>query len=470
MAVAWLGALVFCGAIRFHCEAPSQFRIDAGPMRVSRYFLPILRETPKEAEIVSHRLMLRAGMVRQEASGIYAFLPLGLRVLQKVCRIVREEQDRSGAIEMVMPTIQPAELWRESGRYEDYGKEMLRIKDRHGRDLLYGPTNEEMITEIFRAYVRSYKDLPLNLYHIQWKFRDEVRPRFGTMRSREFLMKDAYSFDLDQAGARHAYNRMFVAYLRSFARMGLRSIPMLADTGPIGGDLSHEFIILASTGESEVYCHRDYLGLEVPAPDSDFSDVTALEAIVKAWTSLYAATSEKHDPARFAALPQDRQVAARGIEVGHIFYFGTKYSEPMRAVVAGPDGIERPVHMGSHGIGPSRLVAAIIEAFHDEAGIKWPEAVAPFKAIILNLKRGDGAADAACEQLYGALSRKGVEVLYHDLDERAGAKFAVADLIGIPWQVMVGPRGLADGKVELKRRADGTRELITPAEAVERLA
>jgi len=439
-------------------------------MRLSRYFLPILRDTPKEAEIVSHRLMLRAGMVRQEAAGIYAFLPLGLRVLHKVCRIVREEQDRSGAIELLMPTIQPAELWRESGRYEDYGKEMLRIADRHGRDMLYGPTNEEMITEIFRAYVHSYKELPLNLYHIQWKFRDEIRPRFGTMRSREFLMKDAYSFDLDEAGARHAYNRMFVAYLRTFARMGLKSIPMVADTGPIGGNLSHEFIILADTGESEVYCHRDYFDFSVPGADVDFDSVEDLQAIVDTWTSLYAATSEKHDPAAFARLPADRQVSARGIEVGHIFYFGTKNSLPMKAVVTGPDGTEYPVHMGSYGIGPSRLVAAIIEAFHDEAGIKWPEAVAPFKAIILNLKPGDGATDATSEELYQSLGARGVEVLYHDLDERPGAKFAVADLIGIPWQVLVGPRGLAEGKVEVKRRADGTRELMTPSAAIDRLA
>ncbi|TMJ46390.1 MAG: proline--tRNA ligase, partial [Alphaproteobacteria bacterium] len=347
-------------------------------MRLSRYFLPILRETPKEAEIVSHRLMLRAGMIRQEAAGIYAFLPLGYRVLRKVCRIVREEQDRAGAIEMLMPTLQPAELWRESGRYEDYGKEMLRIKDRHGRDLLYGPTNEEMIAEIFRAYVRSYKDLPLNLYHIQWKFRDEMRPRFGTMRSREFLMKDAYSFDLDQAGARHAYNRMFVAYLRTFARMGLKAIPMVAETGPIGGNLSHEFTILAATGESEVYCHREYLDFEVPGESVDFEDRERLQAIVDRWTSLYAATSDKHDPAAFDAIPPSDRVQARGIEVGHIFYFGTKYSEPMKALVTGPDGVERAVHMGSYGIGPSRLVAAIIEACHDDAGIQWPEPVAPF--------------------------------------------------------------------------------------------
>jgi len=437
-------------------------------MRLSRYFLPILRETPKEAEIVSHRLMLRAGMMRQEAAGIYAFLPLGLRVLEKICRIVREEQNRSGAIELLMPTIQSADLWRESGRYDDYGKEMLRIKDRHERDVLYGPTNEEMITDIFRAYVRSYKDLPLNLYHIQWKFRDEVRPRFGLMRGREFLMKDAYSFDTDQAGARHAYNKMFVAYLRTFARLGLKSIPMRAESGPIGGDMSHEFIILADTGESEVFCHKDYLDFEVPGEGVDFDDVAGLQGIVDKWTSLYAATSEKHEPDKYAGLPADRQVSARGIEVGHIFYFGTKYSEPMKAVVTGPDGSEKPVHMGSYGIGPSRLVAAIIEACHDEAGIKWPEAVAPFQVAVLNLKQGDAATDAASEQLYRALTAAGVETLYHDGDDRPGAKFATADLIGVPWQILVGPKGLAEGKVELKRRADGSRTMLAPAEAVGR--
>jgi len=439
-------------------------------MRLSRYFLPTLRDPPREAEIASHRLMLRAGMMRQEAAGIYAFLPLGLRVLKKIEQIVREEQNRSGAIELLMPTIQSAELWRESGRYEAYGKEMLRIKDRHDRDMLYGPTNEEMIAEIFRAYVRSYKDLPLNLYHIQWKFRDEVRPRFGLMRGREFLMKDAYSFDLDYAGATHAYNKMFVAYLRTFARMGLKAIPMVADTGPIGGNLSHEFIILADTGESEVFCHRDYLGFDVPGEDVNFDDVAALQAIVGKWTSLYAATSEKHDDAAFAQLPPDKQVSARGIEVGHIFYFGTKYSEPMKAVVTGPDGAEHPVHMGSYGIGPSRLVAAIIEAFHDDAGIKWPEAVAPFKVMILNLKQGSADTDAGCEELYRALAARCVDVLYDDRDQRPGAKFATADLIGIPWQLQVGPRSLAEGKVELKNRADGSRGLLTPADAIERLA
>jgi prolyl-tRNA synthetase len=439
-------------------------------MRLSRYFLPILRETPKEAEIVSHRLMLRAGMLRQEAAGIYAFLPLGLRVLQKICAIVREEQDRSGAIELLMPTMQSADLWRESGRYDAYGKEMLRIKDRHERDMLFGPTNEEMVTEIFRAYVRSYKDLPLNLYHIQWKFRDEVRPRFGLMRGREFLMKDAYSFDLDEAGARHSYNKMFVAYLRTFARLGLKSIPMRAETGPIGGNLSHEFIILASTGESEVFCHKDYLDMAVPGADVNFDDAASLQAIVDKWTSQYAATSDMHDPAAWDSVPEDKRVSARGIEVGHIFYFGTKYSEPMKAVVAGPDGKEVPIHGGSYGIGPSRLVAAIIEASHDDAGIVWPEPVAPFKVALLNLKQGAAETDAACEQLYRDLSSKGVDVLYDDRDDRPGAKFATADLIGLPWQVMVGPRGLAEGKVEVKNRATGDRESMSAAAAVEKLS
>ena len=438
-------------------------------MRLSRYFLPILREAPREAEIVSHRLMLRTGMLRQEAAGIYAFLPLGLRVLQKICRIVREEQDRSGAIELLMPTIQSADLWRESNRYEAYGKEMLRITDRHEREMLYGPTNEEMITEIFRAYVKSYKDLPLNLYHIQWKFRDEVRPRFGVMRGREFLMKDAYSFDLDQAGATHSYNKMFVAYLRTFARMGLKSIPMRAELGPIGGNLSHEFIILASTGESEVFCHKDYLDLAVPGEDVDFDNVAGLQQVVDRWTSHYAATSDMHDAEAFARIEPQNQVSARGIEVGHIFYFGTKYSVPMKATVATQDGTEVPVHGGSYGIGPSRLVAAIIEASHDDAGIIWPESVAPFKVAILNLKQGSAETDGACEQLYRDLTAKGVEVIYHDLDERPGAKFATADLIGVPWQVLVGPRGLAEGKVEVKKRADGTRDTMTPAAALDLL-
>jgi prolyl-tRNA synthetase len=438
-------------------------------MRLSRYFLPILRETPKEAEIVSHRLALRAGLIRQESAGIYAWLPLGLKVLNKICAIVREEQNRAGAVELLMPTIQSADLWRESGRYDAYGKEMLRIKDRQEREMLFGPTNEEMITEIFRGSVRSYKSLPINLYHLQWKFRDEIRPRFGTMRSREFLMKDAYSFDIDQASARHAYNRMFVAYLRTFERMGLKSIPMRADTGPIGGDLSHEFIILASTGESQVFCHKDFLDFHVPGADTDFESREDLDAVFQKWTSLYAATEEMHDEAAFNAVPEASRVSARGIEVGHIFYFGTKYSEPMKAVVAGPDGKDVPVHMGSYGIGPSRLVPAIIEASHDEAGIIWPDAIAPFNVAILNLKPGDAAVDGACGELEAALEARGFECLVDDTDERPGAKFATADLIGLPWQIIVGPKSLAEGKVELKRRATGERVTCTLADAVERI-
>ena len=438
-------------------------------MRLSRYFLPILKETPKEAEIVSHRLMLRAGMIRQEAAGIYAWLPLGVRVLHKICAIVREEQNRAGAIEVVMPTIQPAELWRESGRYDDYGKEMLRVRDRHDHDMLYGPTNEEMITEIFRAYVRSYKDLPLNLYHIQWKFRDEVRPRFGVMRSREFLMKDAYSFDLDRAGARHSYNRMFTAYLRTFARLGLTAIPMIAESGPIGGDLSHEFIILASTGESEVFCHRDYLSFQAPEEGIDFDDAKTMQGVFDKWTSLYSATSDKHDAARYGKLPEAARMSARGIEVGHIFYFGTKYSLPMKAVVNGPDGKEHAVHMGSYGIGPSRLAAALIEANHDEAGIIWPEAAAPFRVGLINLRVGDATCDGACARIHASLEKAGIDVLYDDRDERPGTKFAAVDLIGAPYQVIVGPKSLAEGKVEIKTRRSGEREFASVDAAIGRL-
>ncbi len=438
-------------------------------MRLSRYFLPILRETPKEAEIASHRLMLRAGMIRQEAAGIYAWLPLGFGVLKKIEQIVREEQDRAGAVELLMPTLQLADLWRESGRYDAYGPEMLRIKDRHERELLYGPTNEDMITEIFRAAIRSYRDLPKNLYHIQWKFRDEQRPRFGVMRGREFLMKDAYSFDIDEAAARLSYNKMFVAYLRTFARMGLKAIPMRAETGPIGGDLSHEFLILAETGESGVFCDERVLDLAIPSEDVNYEG--DLSPIIRQWTSLYAATQDVHDQARFEhEVPPPRRLQTRGIEVGQIFYFGTKYSVPMNAVVSGPDGVERPIHGGSYGIGVSRLAGAIIEAFHDEAGIKWPEPVAPFRAMILNLKQGAADTDAACEKLYAALAAHGIDTLYHDLDERPGAKFATADLIGIPWQILVGPRSLGEGKVEVKRRTDGTRELMSPADALARLS
>ena len=435
-------------------------------MRMSHYFLPTLKEDPSEAQIVSHRLMLRAGMIRQSSAGIYSWLPLGLRVLRKVEQIVREEQDAAGCQELLMPTIQPAELWQESGRYDDYGAEMLRIRDRHDRDMLYGPTNEEMITEIVRAHIRSYKDLPKLLYHIQWKFRDEVRPRFGVMRGREFLMKDSYSFDLTYEGARAAYNRMFVAYLRTFARMGLKAIPMAADTGPIGGDLSHEFIILAETGESEVFCHKDLLDYDVLGEDVDYG--ADLQPVVDRWTSLYAATDEKHDAAEAAKLGE-ALVNARGIEVGHIFYFGTKYSEAMNVAVTGPEGEQVFPEMGSYGIGVSRLVGGIIEAFHDDNGIVWPEEVAPFGAAIINLKTGDPDCDAVCDDLYAKLQAAGIDSLYEDRDERAGAKFADMDLIGVPWQIVIGPRGIKNGVVEFKNRASGEREEISADAALARL-
>jgi prolyl-tRNA synthetase len=413
--------------------------------------------------------MLRTGMIRQEAAGIYAWLPLGHRVLRRIQQIVREEMDRAGAVEILMPTLQSSDLWRESGRYDAYGPEMLRITDRHERELLYGPTNEEMVTDIFRAYVRSYKALPLNLYHTQWKFRDEVRPRFGVMRGREFLMKDAYSFDIDKAGARRAYNRMYVAYLRAFDRMGLTAIPMRADTGPIGGDLSHEFHVLADTGESQVYLDKNLLEMPIPPADIDFDG--DLEPIIQARSAMYAATSDVHDQARFEAeVPEARRMSTRGIEVGQIFYFGTKYSAPMKAVVTGPDGKDVPVEMGSYGIGVSRLLGAIIEASHDDAGIIWPEPVAPFDIALINLKSGDAKTDAACADLYAKLENTGKDVLYDDRDERPGAKFATADVIGIPWQVVIGPRGLDKGVVEVKNRATGIKEELSAEAVVNRFA
>ena len=438
-------------------------------MRLSKFFLPILRDNPKEAEILSHRLMLRAGMIRQEAAGIYSWLPLGFRVLKKIEAIVREEMDRAGAVEMLMPTLQLADLWRESGRYDAYGPEMLRITDRHKRDLLYGPTNEEMITAIMRSGARSYRDLPKNLYHIQWKFRDEQRPRFGVMRGREFLMKDAYSFDVDEAAGRLSYNRMFVAYLRIFARMGLTGIPMRAETGPIGGDLSHEFIVLADTGESAVFVNRDVLDLAVPPADVDYDG--DLSPIVAQWTSLYAATEDVHDAARFEReTPADKRVHTRGIEVGQVFFFGDKYTRPMGAVVAGPDGVERPAQCGSYGVGVSRLAGALIEASHDEAGIIWPDSVAPFDVGLANLKAGDPATNAACARIYDALTAAGIDVLHDDTDARPGEKFARLDLIGLPNQIIVGPKGIAGGTVEVKSRRSGARDTLPLDAVLERFA
>ena len=439
-------------------------------MRLTRYFLPVLKENPSEAQIVSHRYMLRAGMIKQQAAGIYSWLPLGWRVLRRIEDIVHQEQIRAGHIPLLMPTIQPADLWRESGRYGDYGEEMLRITDRQKRELLYGPTNEEMITDIFRAHVNSYKDLPLTLYHIQWKFRDELRPRFGVMRGREFLMKDGYNFDIDRDAALHAYNRHMVSYLRTYERMGLTAIPMRAASGPIGGDNTHEFLVLASTGESEVFYDAAVTDLHLGSREIDYDNRAQVAAVCQEFTTLYARTDETHDATLFDAIPEARRKVGRGIEVGQIFYFGTKYSAAMGANVVTADGSRVPVEMGSHGIGVSRLLGAIIEASHDDKGIIWPEGVTPFPVGIVNLKQGDPGTDAACAGLEKALLAKGLEPLYDDRDERAGAKFATMDLIGLPWRLTVGPRGLASGKVELTSRRTGQSEEMSPAAAVDRVA
>jgi prolyl-tRNA synthetase len=434
-------------------------------MRLSRSFVPTLKETPAEAQIASHRLMLRAGLVRQTASGIYAWLPLGLRVLNNIANIVREEQNAAGAQEILMPTLQTADLWRESGRYDAYGPEMLRIRDRHERDLLYGPTNEEVVTDLARQSIKSYRELPQTLYHIQWKFRDEMRPRFGVMRGREFLMKDAYSLDLDYEGAVISYRRMMLAYMRTFRRLGVSAIPMVADTGPIGGDLSHEFIVLAPTGESQVFYDAAFDTMDY-GPENFSHQPHDLHRFFEALTTKYAATDEKHDLAAWEQLPPESRREGRGIEVGHIFYFGRKYSEALKFTVAGPDGKTITPEMGSYGIGVSRLVGAIIEASHDEAGIIWPDSVAPFRTSILNLRAGDTKCDAMCEDIYAKL---GGQALLDDRDERAGGKFADADLMGLPWQIIVGPRGAAAGTVELKRRASGQREELPVGAVVERL-
>jgi prolyl-tRNA synthetase len=438
-------------------------------MRWSQAFLPVLKESPSDAQIVSHKLMLRAGLVRQTAAGIYAWLPLGFRVLKKIEQIVREEQDRSGALEMLMPTLQSADLWRESGRYDAYGPEMLRIKDRHDRDMLYGPTNEEMLTAIVRDEMKSYRDLPRTLYHIQWKFRDEVRPRFGVMRGREFLMKDAYSFDLDEAGARQSYYTQMLAYLRTFQRMGIQAVPMKAASGPIGGDLSHEFIVLAPTGESEVFYDAAYETFDWQQSDLRYGDAAGLQSLFDRVNSTYAATDETHDEAVWASVPADKQRTGRGIEVGHIFYFGDKYSSAMGLKVSGPDGSMVTPMMGSYGVGVSRLVGAIIEASHDEAGIVWPDAVAPWRVGIVTMRGDDAPTVTAGDELYAKLTNAGVETLYDDRDERGGVKLGSMDLIGLPWQVIVGPRGIAAGTVEIKRRATGEREEISIESALARL-
>jgi prolyl-tRNA synthetase len=439
-------------------------------MRMSRTFLPVLKETPAEAQIVSHRLMLRAGMIKQASAGIYSWLPLGYKVLRKIEDIVHQEQARAGHHAMLMPTIQSADLWRESGRYDAYGAEMLRITDRHDRDMLYTPTAEELVTDIFRSHVSSYKDLPLTLYQIQWKFRDEVRPRFGVMRGREFYMKDGYNFDLTRKDALHAYNRHLVSYLRTYERMGLQAIPMRADSGPIGGDYTHEFLVLADTGESEVFYDSAVTDLTFGDRDIDFDDVAQCQSIMEEFTTKYARTDETHDETLFNQIPEDRRRTARGIEVGQIFYFGTEYSDKMNATVQGPDGKPVPIHMGSHGIGVSRLLGAIIEASHDDNGIIWPEGVTPYHCGIVNLKQGDDDADAACQSLYDGLTAMGLEPLYDDRNERAGGKFATMDLIGLPWRITVGPRGLKNGVVELTSRRTGESEELPPEQALAKVA
>lgn len=432
-------------------------------MRLSKYFIPTIKENPSEAHIISHTLMLRSGMIRQSSAGIYVWLPTGFLVMNKIADIVREEQNRAGAIEMLMPTIQPAELWQKSGRYEAYGKEMLRITDRSNREMLYGPTNEEMITDLFKNTVKSYKQLPLNLYHIQWKFRDEVRPRFGIMRGREFLMKDNYSFDLDFEGAKESYNKMYVAYLRTFARLGLTAIPVRADAGAIGGDLSHEFQILAETGESTLYYDKGIESFDLADLKGDIDDATVAKL-----RSYYAMEEEKHDADNCPVAPENLK-SAKGIEVGHIFYFGKKYSESMGAKITGPDGNEVNVEMGSYGIGVSRLVGALIEANHDENGIVWPEEVAPYKVGIINLRFKDENCSAACDTLYRKLLDRDVEVLYDDRDAGAGTKFADMDLIGLPWQIIIGPKGLDRGAYELKNRRTGERTEHSEEEILEKL-
>lgn len=425
-------------------------------MRLSQYFMPLLKETPSEAQIASHRLMLRAGMVRQLTSGIYNWLPLGLRVLRNIEKIVREEMDASGAVEVLMPTLQPTDLWKESERYEALGKEMLRFDDRGGRELLYSPTCEEVITDIARSNFKSYRDLPLNLYQIQWKFRDEVRPRFGVMRGREFLMKDSYSFDLDYEGAKKHYNLMYDTYLRMFKRMGLTAIPVRADSGAIGGDLSHEFQVVAETGESALYY------------DKTFDDIEsgAVEMSTEQMRGLYAAADERHDASKIA--PENLR-EARGIEVGHIFYLGTKYSEILGANIMNDKGESVPLEMGCYGVGVSRLVGAVIEASHDDNGIIWPDSVAPFHVGLINIRVGDEACDKAAEYIYDALKSKGVEVLYDDTNERAGGKFVGMDLIGLPWQVTVGPKAVANGNAELKNRKTGEKQELSMEAAISKI-
>lgn len=418
----------------------------------SKVFIPTLKDSPQDAEVISHQLMLRAGMIRKVSSGIYTWLPLGLKVLRKIENIVREEMDQSGAQEVLMPMVHPKELWEETKRWEKMGPELLRFKDRHDRDFCLGPTHEEVITDLVRNNVKSYKELPLNIYQIQTKFRDEIRPRYGVMRGREFLMKDAYSFDVDYASSIISYNRMFIAYMQLFKKIGLKAIPMKADTGPIGGDLSHEFIIIADTGESEVYFEKELLDYKGFVDQVDYD--SNLQVIVDKYTSFYAATDEKHDPKAYDK-DLNNLIKAKGIEVGHIFHFGQKYSNPMQANINTYEGKNIPVFMGSYGVGLSRLVGAVIEASHDKDGIIWPKEIAPWYYHLINLKNGDEECDKICFDVYNSIKKQSKTVLYDDTSDRAGAKLAKADLIGLPVQIIIGPRGIKDKIFDLKIRKNG---------------
>ena len=417
-------------------------------MYLSKLFIPLLKEIPSEAKIKSHQLMLRAGMIKQSSTGIYSWLPLGFKIMKKIEQIVREEQNKIGAQELLMPTIQSADIWKESGRYDDYGEEMLRIKDRQGKELLYGPTNEELITEIFRSSVKSYKSLPQILYHIQWKFRDELRPRFGVMRCKEFFMKDAYSFDLSDKEAIKSYNKMYFAYLKTFKRLGLTAIPMAADTGPIGGDLSHEFVILAETGESKIYADKRIFNIDINKHEATDSSI---EGLRKKYDSFYAVTDDKFKKEDFEKkVKNENQLNTKGIEVGHIFYFGDKYSKPLKCSVDLPDGKKTNVKMGSYGIGVSRLVGAIIEAKYHNNIMKWPRAVSPFEvAIIPSLQKNDKSNLNKAEKVYNFLLQNNIDVLFDDTDEHLSAKFKKFDLIGIPAQIIIGSKSNND-KYEFK--------------------
>jgi prolyl-tRNA synthetase len=418
-------------------------------MYISQLFLPMIKEIPSEAKIKSHQLMLRTGMIKQSSAGIYSWLPLGFKILKKIEQIVREEQNNIGAQEMLMPTIQSAEIWKESGRYADYGEEMLRIKDRQNREMLYGPTNEELITEIFRSSIKSYKSLPQLLYHIQWKFRDELRPRFGVMRCREFYMKDAYSFDLDDKSAQTSYNKMFFAYLKTFKRLGLKAIPMAADTGPIGGDLSHEFVILADTGESKIYSDKRIFDVDVESYDASEKSI---EKMRSEFGKYYAVTDDKFNKKEFdQKVNKKDQLETRGIEVGHIFYFGDKYSKPLNGIVSTKEGPSVAVKMGSYGVGVSRLVGAIIEAKYNNEIMVWPNSIAPFQvAIIPNVKKNDKSNLEKAEKLYKSLKKQSIDVLLDDTDESLSYKFKKFDLLGIPNQIIVGSKS-TDDKFEFKK-------------------